>query len=365
MSPMYVDGRRRNIVVLLGAGASAEFGCPVTKTFLDKFARKLREDESRFLSSLLQLENVRDIEHIVEILDLLLETERLSAIPSLHGFFKRYNRSIDFGKKESWSRPLEGQVEWHKIVELTKTIERKITVSTFSEYQRKPEFFDKIKDYYGRFFSLMKPFMLNKSQFEIFTTNYDYVIEDYCYQSGYTLQYSVLDHTLNPEANPVPDEKYNLTKLHGSLNWVFNKQRGKIDVIDVQFPAPSDSALYGGNEFVLFGRKPNTSEKTEYKEMFNRLENKLAQTDICIVVGFAFRHAEINRMINESLVAKKPFQLLVMSRAPGGSIRRLVPRNKTRSEFRKRNRIVPIKAPFGTDKALNLLEKRLADSHLQ
>jgi hypothetical protein len=58
--------------------------------------------------------------------------------------------------------------------------------------------------------------------------------------------------------------------------------------------------------------------------MFNRLENKLEHADICIVVGFAFRHREINRMINNALSRKKPFQLFVLSRAPGEAIRRLV-----------------------------------------
>ncbi|MGB8780468.1 MAG: SIR2 family protein [Candidatus Bathyarchaeia archaeon] len=361
MSLRVDNGHSKSIIIFLGAGASAKFGCPATKAFMENFSKTLKDEERSFLSSLRQLHGVRDIEHIVEILDSLFEIDRLSTASSMHNFFERYKESVDFGK-DSHPYPLQGTIEWHKIVRLARALEEKITAATFSNYQRKQGFFDDIKDYYGRFFSLMKTYMANKPEFEIFTTNYDHVIEDYCDQSGHALRYAVLEHTLEPQVTPTSSEKYTLTKLHGSLNWVWNKQTEKIEVITVQFPVPPNTILYRNNEFVLFGRKPNTENPYPYGDMFARFKNKLTQTDICIIVGFAFRHEKINTIINESLVANRSLQLFVISTAPTKAIRRLVPQAKLRGALSKEKRIVPIKGSFGISKTLELLETKLADS---
>jgi len=362
MSPGVDNGHEKSMVIFLGAGASAKFGCPATKAFMKNLSTTLKDEERSFLSSLRQLHNVKDIEHIIEILDSLFEMDRISIASSMHDFFEQYKESVDFGKKVSYPQPLQGSIEWDKLVKLARTLEGKITSATFSEYQRKPRFFEKLKDYYGRFFSLIKPHMAGKREFEIFATNYDHVIEDYCDQSGHALKYAVLEHTLQPQVIPASSEKYTLTKLHGSLNWVWNKQTEKIDVIDVQFPVPPDNELYGNTEFVLFGRKPNTANPYPYGDMFDRFKNKLTQTDICIIVGFAFRHEKINTIINESLVANKSLQLFVISTAPTKAIRRLVPQAKLRGALCKEKRIVPIKGSFGINKTLELLETKLADS---
>ena len=362
MSPSYKNEYEGNVVILLGAGASANFGCPTTAVFLEYFSKILTEEENKFLWSLRTLFNVKDIEHIVEILDTLQEIEDLSTASSLHGFFLNYGLTVSFVKSHNWPPTLEGQFEWKRIIKLAKVLEKSIIAFTFSQYQRKPEFFDQIKNYYGRFFSLLRPLNAKKLDFEIFTTNYDYVMEDFCSQSGHFLTYAVLNRTLQPRPASADIENYFLTKLHGSLNWVFNKQTQKIEVIDVQFPVPPDSALYENNEFVLFGRKPNTEEKSEYADMFDRFREKLAQANICIVVGFAFRHPEINRIINESLETNSSLQLFIVSRKPTTAIRNLISRSAKMEKFLRGRRIIPVKGSFGTGKALELLEAKLSTS---
>jgi len=359
MSVTLVKGYERDIIVFLGAGASAEFGCPVTKTFLDMLSRTLGKEEGKFLDTLRRLHNVKDIEHIIEIIDSLARIDSLSRISSLHGFFEQHQMNVNFGIGDDLVGALRGQFEWRRVIELARTVEKEITDLTFSEYQRRPRHFHEIEEYYRKFFSAVKRHSRGKSEFEIFTTNYDYVIEDYCSQSGHFLKYAVLDQSPKSPKTSSNGENYVYTKLHGSLNWVRNRQTKKIEVIDVLFQVPPYNALYEKNEFVLFGRKPDITRKDEYAAMFDRFKEKLHGASVCIIVGFAFRHEEINEIINDSLKANNSLELFVVSRTPKRAVRKLVPDLKKRSKLIKEKRITYVEGSFGKDKTLTLLETKL------
>ena len=63
----------KRIITFVGAGASAAFEYPTTKPFLEKLVFHVVGEDRKLLNSLRNLYWVEDIEHIIDILDSLLE----------------------------------------------------------------------------------------------------------------------------------------------------------------------------------------------------------------------------------------------------------------------------------------------------
>ena len=59
------------IMLFLGAGASAPFGYPTTEPFVENLEKSLGSPLKELLNDLLKVEGVRDIEHVIELLDSL------------------------------------------------------------------------------------------------------------------------------------------------------------------------------------------------------------------------------------------------------------------------------------------------------
>jgi hypothetical protein len=60
-------------VIFLGAGASAQFGFPPTKSFIKGLKERIPEtptnEEGKLLQSILEIKTVEDVEHVIQILD--------------------------------------------------------------------------------------------------------------------------------------------------------------------------------------------------------------------------------------------------------------------------------------------------------
>ena len=93
----------KRIVTFLGAGASAPFGYPTTKSFLEKLCQYTTGEEKNLLNDIRNLHLiVKDVEHVVEILDSILDVENISKKGRLRSFFHEYPLFLDFAinKKE-------------------------------------------------------------------------------------------------------------------------------------------------------------------------------------------------------------------------------------------------------------------------
>ena len=87
----------------------------------------------------------------------------------------------------------------------------------------------------------------NQDPIDVFTTNYDSIIEGYCRDNG-GKRYNVIDgFEYDPSVSfkkwnesvfdkeRIPDSIY-LFKLHGSLNWKQHRQFGVVKLEDVEEP---------------------------------------------------------------------------------------------------------------------------------
>jgi len=357
--------KSKKIVTFLGAGASAAFGYPTTKPFLEKLALNVFGEERKYLNTLRNLYWVWDIEQVVEILDLLSEMESISKRSRLSSVFYKYPRIVDFGKtdeKHAFTPVFEGKVQWRHLIELTERLRDGIEDFTFEQYESDVSRYPKIRRVYEPFFSMVQEHKEDKQTFEVFTTNYDNVIENYCSQSGHTCKLSVLNHELRPIAKKVSKEKYILTKLHGSLNWLIDKQTSDIQVTETQSRVRKGSGRWARNEYVLFGTKARLGELGIYDKLFERLEKFLLEADVCIVVGFSFRDDHVKEKINQALQENKTLKILIVSRSPiAGSANNLVPKRRQLKKFRSQHRIVPLRCSFGTKRAISMTNRTLLE----
>lgn len=354
----------KRIITFLGAGASAAIGYPTTKPFLQKLGFYVSDEERKYLNSLRNLYwVVEDIEHVVEILNSLLELEGISERSKLSDMFYKYPRIINFReeKKYGFSPALNERVQWKSLINLTQRLRNRIEAFTFEQYGADVNRYPKIKRVFREFFSILKGHKRDKQSFEVFTTNYDNVIEDYCSQSGHTCILSVLNRELSPVAKTVSEEKCILTKLHGSLNWLIDKQTNEVQVVETQSRIRKGSPRWNRNEYILFGTKARLGISGIYDDLFKRLEDFLLKAEVCIVIGFSFRDDHINEKFTQALQQNKSLKIIIVSPSPVGSAQNLIPNRRQLKEFRSKRRIIPIKGSFGTRKVIHMTNEALIE----
>ena len=139
---------------------------------------------------------------------------------------------------------------------------------------------------------------------EVFTTNYDLIIEeaiDYIQnESGYSINKGFSGRNL-PRLNlelwrDIDSADYGaplLTKLHGSVNWT--KSDENINLSDGQFVGDHNrhAIVYPG-----FKGVPDKEPFTSFHQHFRRVLHKC---DTAIFIGFAFRDEYINRICEQDL----------------------------------------------------------------
>lgn len=350
----------KKIITFLGAGASAPFRYPTTKSFLERLGENIAGDEKAYFNSFRSLSRVKDIEQVVEILDSLLEAEDFTRKSGLSSFFEEYPRYMNFKKEkiEKFFFPrLEKVIPWKRLIILTRKLRDVIEEFTFRQYESKVAQYRRVKQEYDRLFSVLRTHKKNKQTFETFTTNYDNVIEDYCSRAGTSCFLSVLDREVNPTRKRI--EKHILTKLHGSLNWLIDKETGEIEVTNTQVRVGKGSSRWDGNEYVLFGRKVRLGIAGIYDKLFDRLAKSLLETEVCVVIGFSFRDEHVSIIFKRALLENKSLRVLIVSHSPKGTAKILIPKKRQLERFIKDRRIIPLRCSFGTKRAINEINEAL------
>src|SRR4030065_1868015 len=159
----------RRIILFLGAGASTCFGYPTTKQFIDGLRAELAISsaaEVQLLNKILSIQGFSDVEHVLELLDLLQSVNR----HPFTDFIQTYPSVINFGETAS---------SFSDLLHSAKRLRDKIQEDVFRQYEFNPDSLVKINDVYS---PLIQNLMANNIEryLSIFTTNYDRVIESFC-----------------------------------------------------------------------------------------------------------------------------------------------------------------------------------------
>lgn len=178
----------------------------------------------------------------------------------------------------------------HEIVSVQKEIDcEKLIHSSFAEWIQKAD---------------------RKTAVEVFTTNYDYLFEvafehkALPYYDGFTGAYEPFFDGQSVDDMSFLPKQTKLWKIHGSLGWHYDKERGRVLRRD---PDNNDILIYPST------LKYDQSRKQPYTALGDRLSNFIKQDDtILIICGYSFGDEHINERINTALSMSPLGQVYVL-----------------------------------------------------
>lgn len=303
------------ILVFAGAGASKAVNSskyPTTVEFFDSLPQEIRQDGYfkmilEFIRKDLGSEARIDVEVLLWRLGELLSTlEKFGNTDELLGWFLDGGRLI---------KPLGKDLDlaaFHQIAEKATPrvadLVSSINTRVYDLYVRQPE----ERELAANWLPLLKALKRNEAPVELFTTNYDLVLETALDRlSGRLVDTGWRGNVIRSLEMPLwtdPGENARdiglLTKLHGSVNWTRGDREGQIFVSDPVFKGHDRAAIvYPG-----FKGSP-TSEP--FKAFHQHFERVLQRTDIAVFIGFAFRDEHINDLCNRFLLRQA--QVIIMN----------------------------------------------------
>ena len=140
------------------------------------------------------------------------------------------------------------------------------------------------------------------STIEIFTTNYDLVLETVIKQIKKLKidngrKFDGLKARLNHELWETTDRRGKLTKLHGSVDW----QRETMDNYDDIVISRSSFSGDHKDHPILYPGFKGEPEKEPFIKFHNYLKEAAKETRAAIFVGFSFRDDHINKILSRNL----------------------------------------------------------------
>ena len=292
------------ILVFVGAGGSAAVDpkqYPTTDKFFEKLPREITKAPlfpkvRKFLTDQRGKKTI-DIEDVLEALGELHETFKKmndptnivgQAMGGQLGSIAGINFDAFQGSIAAW----EG--------DLITPLKDKINEQVYKFYGTPPA-----PEKVSAWIQLLKELKKIDPAIEIFTTNYDRVLEDATKQADMNMEYGVVhdgldtyvDYSLwGPRKRPLPNNRRGLlTKLHGSVDW--QRLDGNITRSAPRFTGDHQNhcILYPGHKgtpteepFISFHEHLRTVVRGEYEPL-----------SAAIFIGFAFRNDYINTILSD------------------------------------------------------------------
>ena len=305
----FLKGKETMILVFVGAGGSAAVDpgqYPTTVEFFNRLPNDITRDGlfvkvSEFLKS--EGEEPIDIEKVLENLDKLRDYFQSSRntksvagwIMAEHRINQLIRNAPDLSNLRNGMSNLESQVQ---------NLKNKINAQVYNFYATPPDS-EKLSDW----IRLLKGLEKIDSTIEIFTTNYDLVLETVIKESEIKVKTGRssddiqmrLDTTCWDQPNALTDDMGRLTKLHGSVDW----QRHNEDII-VGNPNFTENHQ---NHLILYPGYKGEPDQEPFIKFHKYLEVVVQKADAAIFVGFAFRDDYINDILYD-LPSKVPVYVI-------------------------------------------------------
>jgi hypothetical protein len=170
-------------------------------------------------------------------------------------------------------------------------------------------------------------FNLKHMLWEVFTTNYDNVIETYAtekslpFYTGYRQQSAGSSYSIFDESGYSPGiHKIRLYKLHGSVR-LYQLDSGRI--------VESHSNLKKGDKYLgqeivenvmIFPVQEKYVSKNPYHQLDSLLRQRLDQTSASVVLGHAFNDEAILNAFIDSMIRNKELKLLLLTHSPDSRV---------------------------------------------
>jgi hypothetical protein len=334
-------------LILLGAGASVEAGVPATVEITQKVVSEI--GQSRFSPYAQALNFVSgalvaydsaegkspyeglDIERVFAAVELLAERSKLEVTP----FVASWHPAVDAWDRKRAPGNFDNQLQKEMIREHGRpkqVIERLIESMTGPGTGEVYEYLTKEMILHLRRLiappytdlSYLAPLVKAASAtsgLTIATLNYDVAIELTCKDTGVAVDTGI-EHWIESGRWRWSDRGVRLLKLHGSIDWYWEWNRGENDELPLRVVAKSSEPESDEGEPVLaFGSRNKLKPEGPFLSLLSEFEDKLADSDHLIVVGYSFRDDHINEVIVRWTREDKERRISLIDPSPGDAPR--------------------------------------------
>ena len=300
------------IALFLGAGASVPYGMPTTR----ELRNKLRQGGLDFpRRDLLDSDQFPDIEHILSVLDQLLNFIRSRA----GKLYAKYANEAPASKAYTPAAYRLSVERFKTYVDSSHTSKEIIEQLITKHYQWDPSNNDTAEKILRPLFDLVRS---KDSHVTVFTTNYDTVIEEYCGNpdrhieriDGFKLHPARHTHAWDGKFAPQYDAfhtKVFLYKLHGSMNWLADDSGDRRIILQKPDTGASDDRARDMYIRPSLDAKDEATQNEPYTTILGQFEQLLPSFDACIVIGYSFRDPHISGKLVK--FAKSGKVLIVLS----------------------------------------------------
>jgi hypothetical protein len=295
------------ILVFAGAGASKAVDkqqYPTTVEFFDRLPESISKDKTfmslvQFIRSRYEEGTVIDIEQVLAVIEELREfIGQTTDQNRVAGWMLQANRLLGpIG--QSWD-PVHLTQHLPRVVSNLEALVHEIKLQVYQWYSPEPN----EQALASTWLPLMRPILKSGEQVEVFTTNYDVVLEVACHllesdglgrietgSSGAVRRY--LDLAQWAEPGVTKSKRVGLlTKLHGSVDWSREPQ-GKIIYVGDPHYKGSDS-----RHVLLYPGFKGVPEEEPFSTFHEHLRKVLEKTQKIIFIGFAFRDQYISDILS-------------------------------------------------------------------
>ena len=283
---------RMKTALFLGAGASVFVSHPTTLKLLSDVKSQVQtlpvKDHIRqYITDILESNNFGDVEELSECIDQIIAIDNT-----------RCRLIIEEMRHTSKN------ITYPEMVDALTKLKDKIRDILFDSFTIKLENFGAIKEVYDRLWSVIKN--NGSDTFQVITTNYDQVIEQYCSEAdwepvnGFDRSKITLRGYWKDKWDSADKPLY-LVKLHGSISWHNESHSGKI--VELGGLGRRDAAH---DVFIWPTTGPKEYNMVPFHRLIKRFKEMLSDVDMLVVVGFSYRDPAVNKIIrnrvNEGMI---------------------------------------------------------------
>lgn len=311
-----------------GAGASVPFGIPTMARLVDQLEERLASEYSpcvvlyREIKSKLQDYTPFDIEALIRVLDAILAGDAKAPLhdPSIH-YFSDWGTSFETMTKYKQEHASRNKADAEALLSEVKRFIAEACSPKTRPFEIHQAFFQEVLGKLGHNHSVglqsNNPTAIN---YQIFTTNYDLVIESYFHDKslpyecgqGQNAKLDIKQHA-NSDLYGKNISHFQIYKLHGSVNWYVGEngalQWGTTAAI------PGESTLMGApveRELMIYPAAQKYTFREPFYDMFHHLKQSLLNHDTCYIIGYSFRDDDILGVFHDALDAQNALHLCLI-----------------------------------------------------
>lgn len=187
---------------------------------------------------------------------------------------------------------------------------------------------------------------------DIFSVNYDDVLEVFCYKNKYTLEDGFALYWDPTRFDNLDGIDVRLLKLHGSVLW-YRTEEGAFYKVLLKVP-PEYNKLITGEQLIQLIAYPVAGKPIHVAPLayaMNELRNRLEEVSQCIIIGYSMRDEHLIDIFIEALRRNEKLRIVLVNPDPfdiiekikhKALIRSIIPAAFTTKEILLRNKLLRI-----------------------